>query len=1407
MLKGKIKRVIAAALSVLTVLGAVPTTGYAASSTAKVTFGYVYQSNGSQVYLQSSFQGTHGADGHAGKAALRIYANGAEAYCIEPGESLSTGDIFTANASSTWNNLGSAKQNAIKMALAFGKAGNEGSLPGSADAKYMATQMIVWEFVCGYRSTSGNYDRIDAQIYNAYCGNGANTEVASVYNTIISKMQNWKTKPSFAAGSYEMKYSDGKYTLTLKDTNGVLSAYSVSSSDSHVKISKSGNTLTLTSDTYLSKNPTITVTKTSGISASAVLVPYGSSSVQDVVTGVASIDDVTGKFTVSTPGGTLKLVKTSEDGKVSGIKMTIKGNNYNKTVTTGENGQVSVNGLLPGTYTVTENAASFYETQTAKKVTIKSGETATVKFNNTLKDGGLSVMKFSEDGLIQGMKFRLYGTSASGENVNVTAVTDESGVATFGNVLISDVSGYTLEEVDTPIRYVIPEDQKVTVQGDGNTLVSVSNILKKFNVTVVKRDTETGTAQGDATLSGAVYGIYYNGQLVDQYTTDKNGSFTTDYYVCDSTWTIKEITPSEGYLLDEKEYHVGAEPQKYTVELNSAQNIYSREQVIKGNISIIKHSDDGSTQTETPEVGATFQIYLASAGSFDAAKKTERDTIVCDADGFAQSKDLPYGLYTVHQVAGKDETEFMRDFTVFISENGKTYKYLINNAPYSAYIRVVKADAESGKTIPLTGAGFEIYDADGKQISMSYTYPTITTVDTFYVSADGYLITPQKLDAGEYTLVEVQAPYGYVLDSTPISFTVTVSANEYEEDFPVITVKAYDMAQKGKITVSKTGEVFTSVNVSGEKCILDKNGKTGLINPVYSAVYKEKALAGATYQVIAAENIYTGDGTLHAETGAVVAEITTGEDGTATTEELYLGKYRVVEKTAPKGYVLNTRAQNVELTYAGQNVSVTEISTGFVNDRQKIRISAKKSMEQDATYGIGMNGEIMAVSFGLYAREKITAADGSTIPADGLMEIAFADRDGNVNFQSDLPFSSYYVKELTTDEHYNLNDTVYGVNFQYTGQETAIQTFTFVVENTLKYGRIQGKKVNDENAEDGEKGLAGAVFGIFKEGTEKFTKENAIATVTSAEDGSFVFENVPYGDYIVMELTAPEGYVRSDARYFVSITNDEQVIGLKIINYPIVGSVELTKVDKDYPDNHLTGAVFEVYADADGDGELDAGSDKLLGKLTEYENGTYRMDGLGYGKYLVKEKAAPKGFLLDENVYAFSITEDGKTVEIENEAGVGFANQVIKGKITIFKKDERTGEKLAGAGFRVYDSTGTQVAEGKTGEDGTLTFELRYGKYTVAEYEAPEGYVLDDRSYAFKITKDGQEVSVVVTNQPEQPKETPKEDTTKTVGAKTGDDSHVALWASLVAACALAGGTCGYYGVFRKKKDVEANEK
>ena len=520
-IKGKGRKLLAAALSLLMLVGLLPVSAFAAGSSVTVTFAYLYQSDGSQIMYQDTFVGTHATNGGAGHPAVQIYADGEEAYCIEPGEHLLTGDVLTENASEAWNSLGYTKQEAIKMALAFGKPGNAGGLIGSGDAKHLATQMIVWEFVCGYRDAA-SYALLDNCIYNAFCKNGANAEVAASYNAIAQAIRNWDVTPSFANGrTYEMSYENGKYVVSLNDSNDVLGSFSVMSSDSNVKISKAGNTLTLTCDSYLDAEPTIIVQKSSNISASAVLVPYGIPSLQDIVVGMARIEDVSASFKVSTVGGTLKLVKNSEDGIVDGIEFTITGSGYNKVVTSGRDGTVSLEGLVPGTYTISEAPASYYEPQEAKTVTIVSGETATVTFNNTLKRGSLSVSKASEDGFTEGMKFRLSGISASGSAIDLYATTDSTGVATFNDVLIAGVGGYTLEEVDTAVRYVIPEDQNVTVTWKDMTGATVNNVLKKFDVTVVKSDAETGAAQGDATLVGAVYGLYRDGTLVKEYTAKR----------------------------------------------------------------------------------------------------------------------------------------------------------------------------------------------------------------------------------------------------------------------------------------------------------------------------------------------------------------------------------------------------------------------------------------------------------------------------------------------------------------------------------------------------------------------------------------------------------------------------------------------------------------------------------------------------------------------------------------------------------------------------------------------------------------------------------------------------------------------------------------------------------------------
>ena len=1345
-----------------------------------------------------------GSSTHTNLKAIGSYS-GNIAYCIEPGVSLSSGQSMNKYAENYFNNItangvisGDEIRLFIGRILQYGYRGtistswrSQNESAANSIAHAYATQLLIWETVVGERDANFNHKA------SSGCSNVKDvisakhplrSKIMSYYNSMVSSVQKHTVVPSFCTKSSgsakvnELEWNGSKYVATLTDSNGVLSNYDFKASISGVTFSTSGNKLTVSMDKAPSKEFTITASKKNGVRRGVVVWSEGkhsqNSSVQDVVTYAQEVSDpVSGYVKMKVSYGSCQIVKTSEDGKVDGINFTISGNGVNQTVTTANGGKFQIDNLMPGVYTVTKQSIDKYVPQEVLRVTVVAGQVATVNFNNVLKRGNLQVIKSSEDNLVEGVKFHLYGTSLAGIAVDEYAVTDKNGVATFKDVLISGSTPYTLEEVDTAIRYVVPEKQTAPIQWKEVTNRDFTNILKKFSVTVTKSDREEGTAQGDAKLSGAVYGIYKGDTLVDKYVTDSDGQFTTKEYVCDSDWTIREITPSEGYLLDKTIHKVGAEPKLFTIEHNLVANDVT-EQVMKGNIAIIKHTDDGETKIETPENGAEFEVYLKSSGSFEKADKDERDTIVCDENGFAQTKNMPYGVYTVHQTKGWEGRELMKDFDVFISQDGQTYRYLINNANFESYIKVVKKDAETGKTIPYAGAGFQIYDPDGNKVSMTFTYPTPTTIDTFYTDADGQLVTPEKLDYGKgYSLVEVQAPYGYVLDSTPVSFDVTEENSTQEGGITLIKVDKPNMAQKGTISVEKTGEVFFGVNVSGEE---DED-------VIYQPVYKVKGLAGAVYEITADEDVITPDGTLRYHKGDVVDTVTTDEDGTAKSKELYLGKYTVVETKAPTGMVINKEKHSVELTYAGQDVAVTETATSFVNERQKVKISLEKILEQDETFGIGKNDEIKNISFGLYAKEDVVSSSGTVIPADGLIEIITLDENGAATANTDLPFGSYYVKEIATDEHYILSDTQYPFTFEYAGQNTETVEIKVndgkPIENKLIYGSVSGKKI-DENGE----ALGGALIGIFKADETEFTKEHAIMTATSEKDGSFSFAKVPYGQWIIREIEAPEGFVLDDTSYKVNIGENEQVIEVEITDEYIHGNIELTKVDADYLDNKLTGATFEVYKDVNGDGKLDDG-DELIGNLEETATGIYEMKELLYGKYLVRETKAPEGFVLDKGVYSVFIEKDETTYKVENKSGVGFINEAMKGNLKI-KKTSSDG-KVEGFTFRVtgvngYDSTFTTDKNGEISVDG-----LRIGEYTVSEVNdnVSAGYVLPaDKKVTVKV---GETVEIEMHN---ELRDTPK----------TGDDRKTSLWVALAGASAL--GIVATVVASKRKKKKEGNE-
>ena len=1072
--------------------------------------------------------------------------------------------------------------------------------------------------------------------------------------------------------------------------------------------------------------------------------------------------------------GTIKVNKTADDGIVSGREFKVTGNDGSSyTKKTNANGVAEFSGLKVYntstgkaiTYTVSEiNVDTRYEVPKAQNVTLTSGDvdlTVNVKFNNQLKTGSIKINKQSEDNQNGDREFTITGNGKT-----YTIKTGSDGIAILSDIPVYNSNNekivYTISEKNVPVRYVVPADQTATLTADATTTKTFKNILKKFAVEVTKQDSETSSAQGDGTLSGAVYGIYRDGTLVDTYTTDGSGYFKTKEYVC-GNYTVQEISPSEGYLLDETVYPVGAEAENYTIEHNPISMIVT-EDVIKGNIAMIKHSDDGSTQIETPEVGAEFEVYLKSSGSYANAVETERDYLTCDENGFAQTKDMPYGIYTVHQTKGWEGTEFMEDFDVNISADGQTYRYIINNEKFESYIKIVKVDSETGKTIPYEGAGFEIYDSNGQKISMTFAYPTPTTIDTFYTNSEGYLITPEVLPYGEYLLVEVQAPYGYALDSTPVSFTVSADNAEKENALTVIKVRKENTAQKGKISVQKTGDIFTSVNMASS-AYTDENGELVVNSTTYTPVFANGNLSGAVFQVIAAEDIVTLDGTVHANAGDVVAEITTDENGYAETDLLYLGKYEIKEVQAPYGYVRNSESQFVELTYAGQEIAVLDtVNASFVNDYQSVEISLSKVMENDELFGIGNNNEYLSVRFGLFAAEDIQAADGTVIPADGLLSEVSLDENMTAKFDVQIPFGRYYVKEISTDEHYVLGGEKYLVNFEYMGQDIRtvdIDCGQFV--NLLKRGRIEGHKVDDKSEP-----LENAVFGLFTADCVKFSRDTAIMTFTSDENGYFVFDEIPYGEYIIHEIEAPTGYILSNKSYPVSISEDGDVIEITAENKPI--TVKISK--RDIYGNELKGAKMQIIDSEDNvvDEWVSDGTNHVVTELPA-------------GEYTLKEIAAPDGYVIANDI-RFTVDVYGN-VTVENvEATVTSenGNPLIvmvddTTKVQISKQDITTGEELPGATLQIIDEDGNVVEEWvSTDEAHFIEGKLIAGKeYTLRETIAPDGYEIANE-IKFTVNEDGSVTEVVMYD----------ELTPKTTTPYTGDNHNdFAAFAMLGAASVI----------------------
>ena len=1182
--------IILAVITLLSTIFIIPASAKTGDS-ATITFDYAYDTGGNIITYYGTVTHDGITVGTPGEELCRIYADGKDAYCIQPGYSLYSGNTLVEGQSSVWNGVSKDKQKAVNIALLYGKPGNSKNLGYTEGQQWIATQVIVWEILCGCRNTGAGFKCTNTKFIDALTAGDHNPGVKAVYNTIANAMANHHTVPSFAsnlassAPTHTMQYSNGAYSVTLTDNNGVLSQFAYKTSG-NIAVSMSGNKMTLSTNSPITEEKTLAINKTVPTVNDSVLVAFGDSYKQDVIVGVAAPDPVPSVFKLKTSGGHLKIVKTSEDGNIANIEFTVTGDNFKQTAKTNDKGELVLTGLTPGTYTVTEAKSDKYVEQPPQKITVENGKTAEVKFHNSLNKGGLSIIKTSEDGIVADIEF-----TVKGGNYNKTAKTDKNGRINLPDLLPGT---YTVTETPSD-RYIAQEPKTVTVEYGKTASVSFENKLKKGNLDIIKTS-EDGVA---ADIEFTVKGSNYNKTAK----TDKDGKLHLTGML-PGTYTVTE-TPSDRY--------VAQEPQTVNVEY-------------------------GKTAT------VTFKNML---------KKSE--------------------------------------------------------------ITIVKKDAESKKTIPLAGFGFKIQKADG-------SYVAVDQKDVFFTDNTGTIKLPIKLAFGSYKLIEVQAGTGYVLDGTPISFTVDGTKT-------VIELVKYNKVEKGTITITKTGDIFASVTeeevtepttepsateettasaeestTTPETTTIPAEESTAPTEPSetddrkpvikYQPVYKNGDLADAEFTITAAEDITTPDGTVHFKKGEVVDTITTGKNGTAKTKALYLGKYTITETKSPFGYVTNPETYTVEIKYAGQNIEVTNTDLKVENIRQKAEITLQKVLEKYDLLGIGDNGEIANVAFALFADEDITAADGKVIPKDGLIEIINCDENGKVRFNTEIPFGKYYVQEYSTDKHYIIDSTKYPFEFAYT-PDTEVQHFDITSEKEL-------------------------------------------------------------------------------------------------INELKRGTVYTTKVDEEYPDNKLTGAKFEIYADVDGDKQFDPEVDKLVGEMKEVpvNIGNYYFTDLPVGGFFLYEKEAPAGFEKDDNYYYFEITEDGDEVTVENKAGVGFVNKPTTGELEITKKDVATGKPLPKAGFRIKDADGKVVAEGYTDENGVARFKLRAGKYTYEEFDAPEGYIIDTTPHEFEITEDGQIVKAEMTNEKESTPDTPQ----------TGDSSMTGFFIGL-GALALGGLVACVILFLKKKKD------
>ena len=1209
--------------------------------------------------------------------------NGKVAYCVEHGIALGLGD----NGGYTSRELTQEQLNKLTLIDYWGRYKNIANIKGCSavnynwdtievSAEYLTEfycQLLIWETI---NSFGGDFVGASSVSIQSSIGGMANIASQSTYNgfkkAVLAKVDQFYTKPSISGQTVTLKVGESK---TLTDTTGALASYRDTPlvNTTGISVTKQGNKVILTATG--NPNPTGIVSFAYNVDLNYYKDEpgyyYEHAVSQDVATcGFAGRDPTSVTFNVKVElDGSMKIVKTSEDGKVSGVRFRVTGNGVDTTVQTGTDGTIIVPNLKAGSYTVTE--------------------------------------------------------------------------------------------LDVPDQYVQPKSQTVTVKANETATVSFSNVLKKWEATITKVDAETGAAQGDASLAGAVYGVYHGSDLIDQYTTNASGQFTTKEYVCGDNWYIQEISPSSGYLLDTTKYPVGAEPDKYTLEHNQIP-IGVKEQAIKGKIQIHKQYE---TLEGTPkdEAAAEFQVYLKSAGSYDKAKASERDTIITSASGYAVTKNMPYGTYIVHQTKGGAGREFVDDFEVVISANNQTYSYELLNELKNGQLKIIKT-SDDGKVegiqfrvTRLADNYSKVYTTDASGLILTETLPIfednegktkyqyrveeLDTKETFgYALPDPQIVTLEEGDIAEvnfhnvpleigtmakfedgtkdtqsaqdivlvdtvrYTGLQVGKEYklsGVLMNKATAKPFLDFDGNEvtaeatftptdadgtvdvtfmfsslhlkqdtevvvfetlYREDIELAThAQIDDEGQTVKIRVPKIGTTATSedghrVDPLGEVTIFDEVSYTNL------KPEKEYTVSGVLMDKA------TGKAFLDADGKEIKAETTftpTQPTGTVTVEFVFNatglhGKEVVAFETLYyEGIELATHA---EINDEGQTVKIKnpEIGTKATADGKKEITADKITITDVVSYTDltpGKEYKLTGVLMNKATNDKLLI-DGKEITAEATFTPKATTGEVEITF-------SFDARELTAETEVVVFETLYR-----NGIEIAVHADIEDEGQTVKilplHGSIMTTKVN---ADDPTDKISGATFGVYSDadgdGIFNAKTDKLVGTLQEGDTGVYTLDFLPYGKFFLHEDKAPEGFVQDNIYYPFEIKEDGQIVNFETVpgkdfpNKPIKGTVTTTKVDATNPQHKLSGAVFEIYRDADGDGRYTEGVDTLIGRMDEIETGFYSLSDLVYGKYLIYEAQAPANFVRDTIYYPFSITEDGQTVTFETIPGKDFPNSPV----------------------------------------------------------------------------------------------------------------------------------------------------